>query len=104
MIDTRHPPASCFTLTRVLRGRLCQQLAGGSGRSIEPGERLYSMGQPAESVYLVRRGLVKTSLVSPGGQELTLQLYQAGDIRSVPPSGASRRWRSSRARWWRSHT
>jgi CRP-like cAMP-binding protein len=80
MIDTRHPPASCFTLTRVLRGRLCQQLAGGSGRSIEPGERLYSMGQPAESVYLVRRGLVKTSLVSPGGQELTLQLYQAGDI------------------------
>lgn len=38
------------------------------------------MGQPAESVYLVRRGLVKTSLVSPGGQELTLRLYPAGDI------------------------
>jgi CRP/FNR family transcriptional regulator len=38
------------------------------------------MGQPAESVYLVRRGLVKTSLVSPGGQELTLRLYPAGEI------------------------
>jgi len=38
------------------------------------------MGQPAESVYLVCRGLVKTSLVSPGGQELTLRLYPAGDI------------------------
>jgi len=59
---------------------LCEQLASGPGRSVEARELLYTMGQPAESVYLVRRGLVKTSLVSPGGQELTLRLYPAGDI------------------------
>ncbi len=57
-----------------------EQLANGSGRHVGAGELLYTMGQPAESVYLVRRGLVKTSLVSPGGQELTLRLYPAGDI------------------------
>jgi CRP-like cAMP-binding protein len=64
----------------MFRGRLCQELAGGPGRSLKAGELLYTMGQPAESVYLVRRGLVKTSLVSPGGQQVTLRLYPAGEI------------------------
>lgn len=62
------------------RGRVGEQLASGPGRNVEAGTLLYTMGQPAESVYLVRRGLVKTSLVSPSGQELTLHLYPAGDI------------------------
>jgi CRP/FNR family cyclic AMP-dependent transcriptional regulator len=72
--------AGCTELSRVFRGRLCQQLAGGPGRTYRAGELLYTMGQPAESVYLVRQGLVKTSLVSPGGQQVTLHLYPAGDI------------------------
>jgi CRP-like cAMP-binding protein len=72
--------ARCTALSRLLRGRLCEQLARGPGRTVEAGELLYTMGQPAESVYLVRRGLVKTSLVSPSGQELTLRLYPTGDI------------------------
>jgi CRP/FNR family transcriptional regulator len=72
--------ASCEVLSRALRGQLCEQLAGGPGRRFEAGELLYTMGQAAESVYLVRRGLVKTTLLSPGGQELTLHLYPAGDI------------------------
>jgi len=72
--------ASCLALSRVFRGRLCEQLAGGSGRSLKAGELLYTMGQSAESVYLVRRGLVKTSLVSPGGQQVTLHLYPSGEI------------------------
>src|SRR5918995_2996113 len=72
--------ASCTVLSRVFRGQLCEQLASGPGKSFDAGEMLYTMGQPAESVYLVRRGLVKTSLVSPGGHELTLSIYPAGDI------------------------
>ncbi len=72
--------ASCTVLSRVFRGQLCEQLASGPGRNVQAGELLYTMGQPAESVYLVRRGLIKTSLVSPGGQELTLRLSPAGDI------------------------
>ena len=72
--------AGCTDLSRLFRGQLCEQLAGGPGRQVPAGKLLYTMGQPAESVYLVRRGLIKTSLVSPGGQELTLRLYPAGDI------------------------
>lgn len=75
-----HDHASCTELSRIFRGRLCEQLARGAGRRVETGEFLYTMGQPAESVHLVRRGLVKTSLVSPGGEEVTLRLYPAGDI------------------------
>jgi CRP-like cAMP-binding protein len=76
----RETHASCLALSRVFRGRLCEQLAGGSGRSLKAGELLYTMGQSAESLYLVRRGLVKTSLVSPGGQQVTLHLYPSGEI------------------------
>ncbi len=72
--------ATCTELSRTLRGRLCQQLASGPGRLVEAGHLLYTMGQPAESVYLVRRGLVKTSLVSPDGHQSTLRIYPAGDI------------------------
>ncbi len=72
--------ASCSVVSRLFRGQLCEQLARGPGRNVQAGKLLYTMGQPAESVYLVRRGLVKTSLVSAGGQELTLRLYPAGDI------------------------
>src|SRR5688500_8089496 len=72
--------ARCTALSRLFRGRLCEQLARGAGRRVEAGELLYTMCQTAESVDLVRRGLVKTSLISPGGQELTLRLYPAGDI------------------------
>lgn len=57
-----------------------RQFAGGPGRHVEAGHLLYTMGQPAESVYLIRRGLVKTSLVSPGGRQSTLRLCPAGDI------------------------
>lgn len=72
--------ARCTVLSRHFRGQLCEQLASGPGRSVLAGDLIYSMGQLAESVYLVRHGLVKTSLVSPGGQELTLRLYPPGDI------------------------
>jgi CRP/FNR family transcriptional regulator, cyclic AMP receptor protein len=70
----------CQALSGRIRGRLCQQLAGGPGRRLEIGERLYSMGQPATSLYLVRRGLLKTSIISSGGQERTLRLYPTGEI------------------------
>lgn len=62
------------------KGQLSEHLAIGPRRKVDAGALLYAMGQPAGSVYLVRRGLVKTSLVSPGGQELTLRLSPPGDI------------------------
>jgi CRP/FNR family transcriptional regulator len=38
------------------------------------------MGDAARSVYLVRRGLVKTAVVSAGGQELTLRIHGPDDV------------------------
>jgi CRP/FNR family transcriptional regulator, cyclic AMP receptor protein len=72
--------SGCQALFGRIRGRLCQQLAVGPARRLDVGERLYSMGQPATALYLVRRGLLKTSIVSSAGQERTLRLYPAGEI------------------------
>jgi CRP/FNR family transcriptional regulator, cyclic AMP receptor protein len=72
--------AGCSALSGLFRGRVCERLAAGPGRRLQAGEFLYMMGNPANSVYLVRRGLVKTSLVSARGQERTLRIYPAGEI------------------------
>jgi CRP/FNR family cyclic AMP-dependent transcriptional regulator len=72
--------AHCVAVSELLRGKLCQELAQRPARQVQPGEFLYHMGEPARSVYLVRRGLIKTAMVSPGGQELTLRILKAGDI------------------------
>ena len=71
---------ACAALSGLLRGRLCRQLAGLPVRQLRPGQHLYLMGNPARSVYLVQSGLIKTSAISPAGEELTLRMYKAGDI------------------------
>jgi CRP/FNR family transcriptional regulator len=38
------------------------------------------MGNPARSLFLVQKGLVKASVISPAGEELTLRIYKSGDI------------------------
>jgi CRP/FNR family transcriptional regulator len=38
------------------------------------------MGDEARSVYLVRRGLVKTAVLSSAGQELTLRMHRPGEV------------------------
>jgi CRP/FNR family transcriptional regulator, cyclic AMP receptor protein len=72
--------AQCVALSKRFRGSLCDQLGRGPGRSVRAGEFLYHMGESARSVYLVRSGLIKTGVVSPGGQELTLEIHQPGDV------------------------
>jgi CRP/FNR family transcriptional regulator len=72
--------ARCIVVPPQLRGKLCEELGRRPARTVAAGEYLYHMGEAARSVYLVRAGLVKTSLVSPGGQELTLRVHKAGDM------------------------
>lgn len=72
--------SECVVLSRLFRGKLCEDLARRPARRVAAGEFVYRMGDSARSVYLVRRGLVKTAAVSPGGQELTLRIHQAGDV------------------------
>src|SRR5215208_2992117 len=72
--------AECVALSYCLRGKLCDQLASLPARQIRVGERLYWMGHPARSLFLLQSGLMKTSVLSPEGEELTLRIYKPGDI------------------------
>jgi CRP/FNR family transcriptional regulator, cyclic AMP receptor protein len=71
----------CLALSAVLRGKLCDELTGGkAARRIVPGECIYLIGDRAHSIYFLRTGLVKTSVVSEGGKELILGLHKPGEI------------------------
>ncbi|MFL5520072.1 MAG: Crp/Fnr family transcriptional regulator [Gemmatimonadales bacterium] len=67
-------------MSGLLRGELCAQLARRAGRRYGPGRLLYLIGEPAKSLYFVKSGLIKTSRVSPAGDETILQLHRAGDV------------------------
>lgn len=72
--------SQCVAVSDLFRGKLCEELGRGPARRVAAGEFLYHMGEAARSVYLVRDGLIKTSMVSPGGHELTLRIHKPGDI------------------------
>jgi CRP/FNR family cyclic AMP-dependent transcriptional regulator len=72
--------SQCVVLSSCLRGKLCAQLAQLPSRHLQAGERIYLMGNPARSLFLLQSGLVKTSVISPDGHELTLRVYGSGDI------------------------
>jgi CRP/FNR family transcriptional regulator len=70
----------CEALSRVLQGKLCDQLTNGVTRVIPTGQFIYCIGNPAHSIYFLRSGLVKTSVLSQNGEELILRLYKPGEI------------------------
>jgi CRP/FNR family transcriptional regulator, cyclic AMP receptor protein len=72
--------AQCVVLSSCLRGKLCQQMTPLPPRHFRAGERIYLMGNPAQSLFLLQSGLVKTSVISPDGEELTLRIHGSGDI------------------------
>lgn len=72
--------SQCEAFSGSVRGRLCQQLAQLPPRRLEAGQHLYRMGNPARSLFLVQSGVIKTSITSPEGQELTLRLAKPGDL------------------------
>ncbi|MGH7557033.1 MAG: Crp/Fnr family transcriptional regulator [Gemmatimonadota bacterium] len=80
------------TVAALFRGKFCEVLERRPGRRVPAGELLYLPGDPATSSYYLRRGLVKTSLVSPDGGELIVDIHKAGDIIGAPchPEGERR--------------
>lgn len=60
--------AECVALSSCMRGKLCEQMTGLPARQLRPGERLYRIGNPARSLFLLRSGLIKTSALSPDGE------------------------------------
>ena len=73
--------AQCVTLSSALRGKLCDQLAAGrSAKFVPVGKYLYLASEPAKSIYYVRSGLLKTSIVSDEGREVILRVHKPRDI------------------------
>jgi CRP-like cAMP-binding protein len=55
-------------------------LFDGPERGVPKGARIFSPGDVSQSLFLLRRGLVKLITVSPKGDELTLRLYRPAEI------------------------
>jgi CRP-like cAMP-binding protein len=72
--------AHCRPLSGPARGKLCEQLTQRPARRVASGQFLYLIGEPATSLYFLRRGLVKTGRTSPAGDEMILHLHQPGEI------------------------
>ncbi len=60
-------------LARLVRG--CARM-----QRFDPGRRLFREGQPAEHLYVLRRGRVALELAAPGHRALVFQTVDAGDI------------------------
>lgn len=76
MADHRH----CVALSGCFRGKLCEQLMSRPGQLVTKGARIYGLGDPAQSVFYLRRGFVKLTSLTDDGRELILRLHQAGEV------------------------
>jgi CRP-like cAMP-binding protein len=57
--------------------------SAGLGRRViqlAPKEAFFSQGDPADSVFYLRKGRARVSVVSPAGKEATITLLSAGDF------------------------
>ena len=70
----------CEALSTFFRGQLCTSLTGQGGRWITRGSFVYCQGDPSQSVYFLRAGLIKTSILCEDGKEQILRLYKPGEI------------------------
>ncbi|MCX5949875.1 MAG: global nitrogen regulator NtcA [Cyanobacteria bacterium] len=71
-------PAVAPTLLEVMR-----VLAGSNQESIERGKTIFFPGDPAEKVYLLRRGAVRLSRVYESGEEITVALLRENSLFGV---------------------
>ena len=71
-------PAVAPTLLEVMRA-----LAGSNQESIERGKTIFFPGDPAEKVYLLRRGAVRLSRVYESGEEITVALLRENSLFGV---------------------
>ena len=76
MADHRH----CQALSGCFRGKLCDQLMNRPGHFVGKGEPVYALGDPAQSVFFLRRGFVKLTSLTEDGRELILRLHQTGEV------------------------
>jgi CRP/FNR family transcriptional regulator len=70
----------CEALSMLFRGDLCASLTNHPGRHLEKGTVVYQQGDDGRSVYFLKQGLIKTSLLSEDGKEQILRLYKPGEV------------------------
>ena len=69
---------SSRTLQDVIRG-----LDGANSEMVERGKTIFFPGDPAENVYLIRRGAVRLSRVYESGEEITVALLRENSLFGV---------------------
>ena len=69
---------SMVRLQEVIRG-----LSGSTAESIERGKTIFFPGDPAERIFLLRRGAVRLSRVYESGEEITVALLRENSIFGV---------------------
>ena len=69
---------SMVRLQEVIRG-----LAGSTAEAIERGKTIFFPGDPAERIFLLRRGAVRLSRVYESGEEITVALLRENSIFGV---------------------
>ena len=72
------PLTSSATLLDVIRG-----LAGSTTETVERDKTIFFPGDPAEKVYLLRRGAVRLSRVYESGEEITVALLRENSLFGV---------------------
>ena len=68
----------------------CMEIAScARARTFARDELLYMQGQPVHNTVLIQSGSVKSTQISPGGDEVILWMNGSGDAMGVPGAGAS---------------
>src|SRR5690606_6962066 len=60
----------------------------GALRTLEPGASLFRAGAPANSIYAVRQGMIKTVRVTAEGDEAVLDIHTPGEVLGLEGYGA----------------
>jgi CRP/FNR family transcriptional regulator len=65
----------CCVLSESVRGTVCASLFTGKPRMVRRGERIFDAGDHADVLFQLRSGMVKLTTITPGGDEMLLEVY-----------------------------
>src|SRR5215203_3594791 len=70
-----------LTLASVFRSRAYETITSRRhGTPLRQHQIIYNLGDEAQSLFYLRRGLVKLEAVSGGGREIILNMYKPGEV------------------------
>src|SRR5689334_4454123 len=70
----------CLALSSLFQGGLCESLTHRTGRLLQAGQIIYTIGDSAHSIFFLREGLIKLTAVSADGKEIILNVHKPGEI------------------------